>query len=76
MCIESSPFASFLTAEDRFKLQFEEYFPEFLKHLSNDTLGKDDDFTQRTIALQELGREAGIELEEYILKYAKENGYQ
>lgn len=76
MSNETNPFESFLTAEDRFKLQFEKYYPEFIQHLMNDTLGKDADFTERTIALQELGREAGIELEEYIQKYAKENGYQ
>ncbi len=76
MSNESNSFASFLTAEDRFKLQFEQYFPDFMQHLYNDTLGKDEEFTQRTIALQELGREAGIELEEYIQNYVKENGYK
>lgn len=75
MSNETNSFESFLTAEDKFKLQFEKYYPEFMQHLMNDTLGKDEEFTQRTIALQELGREAGIDLEQYIRKYAEENGF-
>lgn len=70
-----SDFSSFLTAEDRFKLEVEKYLPEFLKRLQNDTLMQDQEFTDWTLEVQALGKEAGIDLQQYILDYGKDNGY-
>jgi hypothetical protein len=70
-----SDFTSFLTAEDRFRLGMEKYIPEFMVRLKADTLMQDKDFVDWTIELQEIGEEAGIDMQQYILDYAAENGY-
>lgn len=70
-----SDFTSFLTAEDRFRMGMEKYIPEFMVRLKADTLMQDEYFVNWTIELQEIGREAGIDMQQYILDYAAENGY-
>ena len=67
-------FGSFLTDEEIFKLEFDKYIPDFLERLENNTLGSDAEFDERTHALIDLGRKAGIDLQEYILQYGKDNG--
>ncbi|MCR4889942.1 MAG: hypothetical protein K5979_12300 [Ruminococcus sp.] len=70
-----SDFTSFLTAEDRFRMGMEKYIPEFMVRLKADTLMQDEYFVNWTIELQEIGKEAGIDMQQYILDYAAENGY-
>ena len=67
-------FSGFLTKEDIFKLEFEKYIPEFIERANNDSLHSDPDFVSRTQELVKLGEEAGIDLEAYIKKFAKDNG--
>ena len=70
-----SDFTSFLTAEDRFRMGMEKYIPEFMVRLKADTLMQDEYFVNWTLELQEIGKEAGIDMQQYILDYAAENGY-
>lgn len=70
-----SDFTSFLTAEDRFRMGMEKYIPEFMVRLKADTLMQDEYFVNWTIELKEIGREAGIDMQQYIIDYAAENGY-
>lgn len=67
-------FSSFLTDEEKFKLEFDKYIPDFLERLYNNTLETDGEFAERTRALMAVGEKAGIDLQAYILQYAQENG--
>jgi len=69
-----SDFTNFLTDEEIFKLEFDKYIPDFIEHLENDTLNSDPGFDERTRALMALGEKAGIDLQEHILRYGKDNG--
>lgn len=71
-----SEFESFLTAEDEFRLEMEKYMPEFLERLQNDTRQSDPAFVEKTLELMKLGEAAGIDMQGYILRYGKENGFE
>lgn len=71
-----SEFENFLTAEDEFRLEMEKYMPEFTERLKNDTLQSDPAFVEKTLELMKLGEAAGINMQEYILRYGKENGFE
>ena len=72
---QEQDFSSFLTAEDEFRLEMENYIPEFVQRLNNDTLEADQSFIDRSLELMELGKAAGIDMQEYITRYCKENGF-
>lgn len=72
---QEQDFSSFLTAEDEFRLEMEKYIPEFVQRLNNDTLEADQSFIDRSLELMELGKAAGIDMQEYITRYCKENGF-
>ena len=67
-------FSGFLTAEDEFRMEMENYIPEFVRRLETNSLEKDQDFIERTLELMDLGKAAGIDMQEYIMKYCRENG--
>lgn len=71
---QEQDFSSFLTAEDEFRLEMEKYIPEFVQRLNNDTLEADQSFIDRSLELMELGKAAGIDMQEYITQFCKENG--
>lgn len=71
-----SEFDNFLTAEDEFRLEMEQYMPEFMTRLKNDTLQSDPAFIERTLELQKLGEAAGIDMQQYIMDYGKANGIE
>ena len=54
-------FENFLTAEDEFRMEMEEYMPEFI---------------ERTLELQKLSEKAGIDMQQFIIDYGKANGYE
>ena len=67
-------FSNFLTAEDEFRMEMEKYIPEFVHRLTTNTLESDPEFIERTRELMKLGEAAGIDMQEYVLKYCHENG--
>ena len=67
-------FSGFLTAEDEFRMEMESYIPEFVRRLETNSLEKDQDFIDRTLELMDLGKAAGIDMQDYIMKYCRENG--
>lgn len=67
-------FSSFLTAEDEFRMEMEKYIPEFVHRLTNNTLESDQDFIDRTLELMDLGKAAGIDMQQYVMDYCRENG--
>ena len=69
-------FENFLTAEDEFRMEMEEYMPEFMVRLKMDTLYDDPEFIERTLELQKLGEKAGIDMQQFIIDYGKANGYE
>lgn len=71
-----SEFTEFLTAEDEFRLEMEKYMPEFIHRLKNNTLESDPAFVEKTRELMKLGEAAGIDMQEYILRYGEENGLE
>ena len=73
---ETTDFSSFLTAEDEFRLEMEDYMPEFLVRMKMDTLNDDPEFIERTLELQKLAEQAGIDMQQYIMDYGKANGYE
>ena len=42
-------FENFLTAEDEFRMEMEEYMPEFMVRLKMDTLNDDPEFIEKTL---------------------------
>ncbi|MDE7104777.1 MAG: hypothetical protein K2O36_02720 [Ruminococcus sp.] len=66
-------FENFFTAEDEFKLEMESYIPEFLQRMADDTM-KEPEFVERTLELMKLGKEAGIDMQQYIINFGKANG--
>lgn len=68
-------FENFFTAEDEFKLEMESYMPEFLRRMTDDTM-KEPEFVERTLELMKLGKEAGIDMQQYIIDFGKANGFQ
>lgn len=66
-------FENFFTAEDEFKLEMESYIPEFLQRMADDTM-KEPEFVERTLELIKLGKEAGIDMQQYIIDFGKANG--
>ena len=66
-------FENFFTAEDEFKLEMESYIPEFLQRMADDTM-KEPEFIERTLELIKLGKEAGIDMQQYIIDFGKANG--
>lgn len=67
-------FSNFLTAEDEFRMEMEKYIPEFVQRLTNNTLESDQDFIDRTLELMDLGKAAGIDMQQYVMDYCRENG--
>ncbi|MDE5853438.1 MAG: hypothetical protein K2H19_00035 [Ruminococcus sp.] len=66
-------FENFFTAEDEFKLEMESYIPEFLQRMADDTM-KEPEFVERTLELMKLGKESGIDMQQYIINFGKANG--
>lgn len=66
-------YENFLTPEDDFRLAMEKYIPEFIKRINDDT-AREPEFVQRTIEMMNLAESVGIDLQQYILDYTKENG--
>lgn len=66
-------YENFLTPEDDFRLAMEKYIPEFIKRINNDT-AREPEFVQRTVEMMNLAESVGIDLQQYILDYTKENG--
>ena len=73
---ETMDFSNFLTAEDEFRLEMDEYMPEFMVRMKMDTLNYDPEFIERTLELQKLAEQAGIDMQQYIMDYGKANGYE
>ncbi len=73
---ETMDFSDFLTAEDEFRLEMEDYMPEFMVRMKMDTLNDDPEFIERTLELQKLAEQAGIDMQQYIMDYGKANGYE
>ena len=71
---QEQDFTGFLTAEDEFRMEMERYLPEFVQRLGTDTLESDQDFINWTLELMDLGKAAGIDIQDYVLKYCHENG--
>ncbi|MBR3421084.1 MAG: hypothetical protein IKG98_03355 [Ruminococcus sp.] len=67
-------FSNFLTAEDEFRMEMESYLPEFIERLTTDRLEADQDFIDRTRELMELGKAAGIDMQDFVMKHCRENG--
>ena len=61
---ETMDFSNFLTAEDEFRLEMEDYMPEFMVRMKMDTLNDDPEFIERTLELQKLSEKAGIDMSE------------
>lgn len=68
---KNNSFENFLTAEEKFKLEFEKYFPELLQRAADDTM-HEDNFDEYTQHMMTLGEEAGIDLKTYSLTKLKE----
>lgn len=69
-----SDFSTFLTAEDKFSMEFDDYLKDFIKHLLTNTLSDDQEFVDRTLKMKALGEEAGIDLQERINECLREAG--
>ena len=66
-------YENFLTPEDEFRLEMETFLPEFIERMNNDT-AREPEFIERTIKMINLAESVGIDLQQYILDYSKENG--
>ncbi|MBR6981909.1 MAG: hypothetical protein IKH75_00020 [Ruminococcus sp.] len=73
--VVKGPYEDFLTDRDRFLIEFDKYYPEFMDRLMTDRLYQDG-FKERTEKLELLAASVGINLESYIRKTAEENGIE
>ena len=69
-------FRNFLTPDDIFRMEFEKYYPEFMKRVESRTLYEDDEFRVYSNQMIGIAREAGYDLQEKIIeKFNQENGH-